>query len=227
MVADRGWRELSPGERWQLAASLAEEPQVLLLDEPEGHLDGEGQKVLLEALQAFRGVGLLVSHQQHLLDQVASRILWLDGSAATVYPGGYSAARPLHAQVQAGEQQGLEAIQCSRPVGRTVRVRGGPAPSETLAFLAPGPFSVGPSSLQVSEGLGIERDSRIRLEGANGSGKTSLVAALLESGQLPEHRCFHLPQEVSLEEARAVDVARRRAGCGSGAAPSKRLSFRG
>src|SRR5262245_28217253 len=58
------WATLSPGERrrWQIGAALAREPDVLLLDEPTNHLDAGGRALLIEALRAFRGIGVLVSH---------------------------------------------------------------------------------------------------------------------------------------------------------------------
>ncbi|MFT3711639.1 MAG: ATP-binding cassette domain-containing protein [Archangium sp.] len=89
------WDTLSPGERkrWQLGAALWSEPDVLLLDEPGNHLDVEGLELLRESLRSFRGVGVLVSHDRALLDDVTSATLRLHGGEARLWPLAFSAAR--------------------------------------------------------------------------------------------------------------------------------------
>ena len=89
------WETLSPGERkrWQIAAAVADAPEVLLLDEPTNHLDAAGRAWLVGALRRFAGVGLLVSHDRTLLDAVTSATLRLDGGALRAWPGPYSRAR--------------------------------------------------------------------------------------------------------------------------------------
>ena len=68
------WSTLSPGERrrWQIGAALAARPDVLLLDEPTDHLDGDARELLVAALQRFEGVGILVSHDRSLLAALAT-----------------------------------------------------------------------------------------------------------------------------------------------------------
>jgi ATPase subunit of ABC transporter with duplicated ATPase domains len=91
------WSTLSPGERkrWQLGAAVWSEPEVLLLDEPGNHLDSDGLQSLRHALHAYRGVGLLVSHDRSLLDAVTRATLRLVPGGARLWPGGYSQARAL------------------------------------------------------------------------------------------------------------------------------------
>ncbi len=69
------WGSLSPGERrrWQIAGALARKPRVLLLDEPTNHLDADGRARVLAALDRYRGVGLLVSHDRALLEVLTTR----------------------------------------------------------------------------------------------------------------------------------------------------------
>jgi len=64
------WPTLSPGERrrWQLGAALFDEPDALLLDEPDNHLDRPARQGLLQALGRFRGIGVVVSHDRSFLD---------------------------------------------------------------------------------------------------------------------------------------------------------------
>lgn len=89
------WDVLSPGEarRWQIVTALAARPDILLVDEPTNHLDSDGQRAVLELLQHFRGVGLVVSHDRALLDALTTQTLWLEQRAATLYAGSYSHAR--------------------------------------------------------------------------------------------------------------------------------------
>ncbi len=91
------WPTLSPGERkrWQLGAALWSEPDVLLLDEPGNHLDTEGLALLRNALHAYRGVGVLVSHDRALLDDVTAATLRLVPGGARLWAHPYSQAREL------------------------------------------------------------------------------------------------------------------------------------
>ncbi len=89
------WQTLSPGERkrWQIAGALAREPEVLLLDEPTNHLDESARRRLLGALRRFDGIGVIVSHDRAVLDELTRATLRLHQRRVTLYPGAYSAAR--------------------------------------------------------------------------------------------------------------------------------------
>jgi len=85
--------ELSGGQRKlvALAACLARRPDVLLLDEPEAHLD-MGRREQLEAMiQEFDGAVVMVSHDRYLLDECVAAIAELDGGRVRMWPGAYSA----------------------------------------------------------------------------------------------------------------------------------------
>jgi ATP-binding cassette, subfamily F, member 3 len=89
----RPTRELSGGQRKlvALAACLARRPDVLLLDEPEAHLD-MGRREHLEAmLRDFDGAVVIVSHDRYLLDECVSAIAELDRGRVRMWPGAYSA----------------------------------------------------------------------------------------------------------------------------------------
>ncbi len=89
------WPTLSPGERkrWQVGAALAAEPAVLLLDEPTDHLDADARELLSGALRRFDGVGIVVSHDRALLDELTSQTVRVHEGAAEMWRGGYSDAK--------------------------------------------------------------------------------------------------------------------------------------
>ena len=97
--------ELSGGQRKlvALAACLARRPQVLMLDEPEAHLDMHRRDQLERIVDDFDGVVLMVSHDRHLLDACVEAIAELDRGRIRIWPGGYSAyavARQLELEKQ-------------------------------------------------------------------------------------------------------------------------------
>jgi ATP-binding cassette, subfamily F, member 3 len=97
--------ELSGGQRKlvALAACLARRPQVLMLDEPEAHLDMHRRDQLERIVAGFDGAVLMVSHDRHLLDACVGAIAELDRGRIRIWPGGYSAyavARQLELEKQ-------------------------------------------------------------------------------------------------------------------------------
>ena len=84
--ADTVVGRLSGGQKARLSLLLAtlDAPHLLILDEPTNHLDIESREALVEALTAYSGAVILVSHDMHLLSLVADR-LWLVGGG-TVRP---------------------------------------------------------------------------------------------------------------------------------------------
>ena len=85
--------DLSGGQRKLavLASCLAQRPDLLLLDEPEAHLDA-GRRELLEAIiRTFDGAVVIVSHDRYLLDETVVEIAELEDGRITSWPGNYSA----------------------------------------------------------------------------------------------------------------------------------------
>ena len=83
---------LSGGERARvaLAKMLLRSSNLLLLDEPTNHLDLVSRETLEEALRAYEGSLVLVSHDRYLIDRVATRVVELAGETASMYDGNYS-----------------------------------------------------------------------------------------------------------------------------------------
>ena len=118
------WPTLSPGQRkrWQVGAALAAEPDVLLLDEPTNHLDAGARGLLVDALRAFPGLGLVVSHDRRLLDTLTSHTVRVGAGRATVHAGPY---RDAHARWAADEAADREAhVRARREQRRLRRVLG-------------------------------------------------------------------------------------------------------
>ena len=72
------WITLSHGERKraQIAVAMWRAPRVLAVDEPTNHLDVEAQNLLFNALSTYHGIGLLVSHDRKLLDDLCRQCLF-------------------------------------------------------------------------------------------------------------------------------------------------------
>jgi ATP-binding cassette, subfamily F, member 3 len=85
-------RLLSGGQRKLvgLAGCLIRDPQVLLLDEPETHLDAAKRAMLERLVGEFSGAVVTVSHDRYMLDETVSLIAELDRGKLTLWPGNYS-----------------------------------------------------------------------------------------------------------------------------------------
>jgi ATP-binding cassette subfamily F protein 3 len=85
--------DLSGGEkgRLSLAKLIYSRVNVLVLDEPTNHLDIPSREALEEALDAFEGTIITISHDRYFLDRVATQILALDGAGKVEhYNGDYT-----------------------------------------------------------------------------------------------------------------------------------------
>ena len=91
-------------KRVALARALVREPELLLLDEPTNHLDIDAIEWLEDALLAFRGAVLLVTHDRRFLDRVAQRIVELDRGRLASFPGNFSEYERRKAEMLAIEE---------------------------------------------------------------------------------------------------------------------------
>jgi len=118
---------LSGGERRRLALALvvASGANFLVLDEPTNHLDLESREALEEALDAFPGTVLLVSHDRALLDAVAHRLLAIEDGALRSFEGGWAE----YAQHRAEPEEAAPEPRVRKEKPRPQRERA-PRPSE-------------------------------------------------------------------------------------------------
>lgn len=81
--------KLSGGERARLALALItrDAPHILILDEPTNHLDVDARESLVQALNAFDGAVVVVSHDRHLLEMTADRLILIDEGTAREFDG--------------------------------------------------------------------------------------------------------------------------------------------
>src|SRR3569623_3629275 len=81
--------KLSGGERARLALALItrDAPHMLILDEPTTHLDVDARAALIQALNAYTGAVVIVSHDRHMIETTADRLVLVHGGTAREYDG--------------------------------------------------------------------------------------------------------------------------------------------
>ncbi len=91
--AEKSLGDISGGEqrRLSLAILVASGANVLILDEPTNHLDLESREALEDALSAFEGAVILVSHDRALLEAVGSRTVVCEDGRLESHPSGWAA----------------------------------------------------------------------------------------------------------------------------------------
>jgi ATP-binding cassette subfamily F protein 3 len=118
---------LSGGERARvaLAMMMLSGANLLLFDEPTNHLDVESIEALEDAIEAFDGTVILVSHDRALLRALTNRVWVLHEGHITDFPGGFdewetvSAERAHAASVAASEDEALRRVHERKQTRRT------------------------------------------------------------------------------------------------------------
>lgn len=98
---DKKVSSLSGGERAKLAMCVFENAcgNVLILDEPTNHLDLPARESLEEALKAFDGTVIFVSHDRYFISAIAQRVVEIEDARLTAYDGGYEGYKQTKAAV--------------------------------------------------------------------------------------------------------------------------------
>jgi ATP-binding cassette, subfamily F, member 3 len=96
-VRQQRFGKLSGGEKKlvALARFTLLKPDVLLLDEPDNHLDADAKVWLETYLAGYRGAVGLISHDRYMIDRVANEIFELEDGKIQIYPGNYSQYQEL------------------------------------------------------------------------------------------------------------------------------------
>jgi len=89
--------DLSGGEKARLLFAMmsSDEPHILLLDEPTNHLDVVAREALVQAINAFEGAVVIVSHDPHVIELTADRLWLVDQGTVTPYDGDLDDYRKL------------------------------------------------------------------------------------------------------------------------------------
>jgi ATP-binding cassette subfamily F protein 3 len=117
--------DLSGGERCRLAMAnmLVSGANVLVLDEPTNHLDITARAALEEALAAYAGTVVFVSHDRYFIDRVATSVLAFEAEGPSWHAGNFSSYRAARQQRLATPRAGEPATAGPVPAGR--RAEGG------------------------------------------------------------------------------------------------------
>jgi ATP-binding cassette, subfamily F, member 3 len=131
-------RDLSGGEKGRLALAklIYSGVNVLVLDEPTNHLDIPSREALEEALAAYEGTIITISHDRYFLDRVATQILALDGTGNVEhYNGDYTEYHDWKAaRLKGGPgKERSEQSDSSRPMNSVPPAAGGPGGKNSAA----------------------------------------------------------------------------------------------
>jgi ATP-binding cassette, subfamily F, member 3 len=103
-----------------LAKLIVRQPQLLLLDEPDNHLDLPAKRALENIIHDFPGTVVIISHDRYLLDEIASHIAELENGRLTLYNGNYTAystertiRRLRQQQLYAAQQKEISRIEAA------------------------------------------------------------------------------------------------------------------
>lgn len=110
--------DLSFGQkrRVQIACAISKHPDVLILDEPTNHVDIATKDAVLQALKTYKGIGILISHDQDLLNDLVTSCVLFTFRGARMFKGTY-------AQASATYQEGISADKDKKRDARNVAKR--------------------------------------------------------------------------------------------------------
>lgn len=133
-TSEKKVKVLSGGERSRLAMIqlLLQPVNLLILDEPTNHLDMASKDVLKEAIQAFDGTVILVSHDRDFLNGLVDKVYEFGGGCVREHLGGIYDFIRSHAEAEDGlaSQQSIDAILQNKSVTMAATVQSAPSTEE-------------------------------------------------------------------------------------------------
>jgi len=205
--AEKKIRVLSGGERSRvlLGKLLVAPSNILFLDEPTHHLDIESCQAMMDAVRDFEGAALVVAHDEHFLNEVATKLIVFKNDRAFLYPGNY---REFLDSIGWEEDGGLNPVQQpqSIPAVEHSILRPGLEESRPAAPVPQAPLPKGHSSK-------MTRKARAEFNAM----KSKILKPL-------EAKIKSLKDEIVSSEARAKEMNQRLSKPGLGAIRASQLS---
>ncbi|OGU67953.1 MAG: hypothetical protein A2499_14025 [Stygiobacter sp. RIFOXYC12_FULL_38_8] len=274
------WGTLSHGERKraQIACALVSNPELLAIDEPTNHLDEKAKEMIYNSLKSFRGIGLIVSHDRDLLENLCGQFLFVESSGVDFRHGKLSEVlsqrksenefslkqldlkkleinklekeyqrrsaivdksknkmskkkidrndRDAKGKIDLARLTGKDAIggrlktimksrvenaktelqniDVRREFKTGIMLSGSFSHRNYLLNLEAGTLQLSTDKILSYDNLIITPTDRIALTGENGSGKSSLIRHILKSINAEPENITYIPQEISVEETKAV-----------------------
>ena len=271
---------LSHGERKraQIACALVSNPELLAIDEPTNHLDEKAKEMIYNSLKSFRGIGLIVSHDRDLLENLCGQFLFVESSGVDFRHGKLSEVlsqrksenefslkqldlkkleinklekeyqrrsaivdksknkmskkkidrndRDAKGKIDLARLTGKDAIggrlktimksrvenaktelqniDVRREFKTGIMLSGSFSHRNYLLNLEAGTLQLSTDKILSYDNLIITPTDRIALTGENGSGKSSLIRHILKSINAEPENITYIPQEISVEETKAV-----------------------
>ncbi|HEX6972228.1 MAG TPA: ATP-binding cassette domain-containing protein, partial [Limnochordia bacterium] len=187
---------LSGGERsrLRLACLLVQEANVLCLDEPTNHLDAPAREALEEALAAYPGTLIFISHDRYLLDRIAAKLWVVADGGVKVIDATYSAWRA------AARAESARSSPPPPQTGRRGRSRRSPSP----AAIAPTVADI-EADIAKLEARRAELEQRLADPAQHQADPTGLrrAAASLETVVAELERLYALWEEAAERDLRA------------------------
>ena len=131
-LADTPAGQLSGGEKARLLLGLAtfSGPHLTVLDEPTNHLDIDSRSALIAAINSYPGAVILVSHDRHLIEACADRLLLVANGRAVPFDGDLDDYQKLVLTPARGERPERRATPSAPRSGQDARMSGAPQPND-------------------------------------------------------------------------------------------------
>ena len=162
---------LSGGERARvaLARAMLTPANLLILDEPTNHLDMASIAVLVEALRAYEGTFVVVSHDRHFLDRVATEIWRVEDGHVKVFPGTFAEYTWAVEHGTAARQAPATAAAAPAAATTNGRITAPGAPSPLAAPTADAPRAGGKKTKEQKRAEAEARNAAYRAAQSGGS----------------------------------------------------------